>query len=123
MIYWENGFYLDQDKENRRKEISKERWLELLEAQRGGLEIYTDESGYPNVREHRQTQTELREQRGAEIKVLFEELDADINACIDGTKKAKSVSAYRGERAALHNELRQLIGKDALPVTPAVNRE
>lgn len=52
MKYWKNGFHLTQDKDNSRVEISDERWKELLRGNyEQGLEIYTREDGYPDLRE------------------------------------------------------------------------
>lgn len=45
--YWKNGFYLEQDEQNSRVEISDEQWEWLLDEQCNGKEITTDENGYP----------------------------------------------------------------------------
>lgn len=39
MKYWENGFYLEQNEEETRLEVTDERWQELLNAQSAGGKI------------------------------------------------------------------------------------
>ena len=39
MKYWENGFYLEQNEERTRLEVTDERWQELLNEQSLGKEI------------------------------------------------------------------------------------
>lgn len=54
------------------------------------------------------------EERIRQLKAQITELDYDINACEDGAVKAKTIEEYRAERLKLRNELRELLGKDAL---------
>lgn len=48
MIYWENGvFYLEQNKDQTRKEVTKEEWQRLLRERSSGKEIISNDNGYP----------------------------------------------------------------------------
>lgn len=47
MKYWENGFYLEQNENNTRKEISEEVYENLLTEQSNGKEIITNDDGLP----------------------------------------------------------------------------
>lgn len=49
-IFWKDGFY-DYPVEGG-LEITSDRWKELMEGQSSGLEIYTREDGYPDLREY-----------------------------------------------------------------------
>ena len=60
-MYWKNGgFYMEQDAENSRIEISQEYYDELFRGQESGLEIY-DDNGYPRLRKHVVTAEEREE--------------------------------------------------------------
>lgn len=50
MKYWENGFYINQNETNTRKEIEDLDYKSLLEKQSQGFEIFTDDDGFPNFR-------------------------------------------------------------------------
>ena len=59
MKYWENGFYLEQNMDKTRKEISDEYWLELLQGQNNGLIIKENEQGIPILKPNKLTEREL----------------------------------------------------------------
>jgi hypothetical protein len=59
--YWNNGFFEDQSTENDRYEITDEKWIELLDAQSAGKEIYTKKSGEPALRAHVLTEDEKKD--------------------------------------------------------------
>lgn len=59
MRYWENGFYLEQNMDKTRKEISDEYWLELLQGQNNGLIIEENEQGMPTLKPIKLTEREL----------------------------------------------------------------
>lgn len=59
MKYWENGFYLEQNTDKTRKEISDEYWLELLQGQNNGLKIEENEQGIPVLKPNEITEREL----------------------------------------------------------------
>lgn len=71
MKYWKNGFYLEQDGNNTRYEITDEYWQELLKGQSVGKEIKTDANGKPVLVERLLTEKDLI---GIEIKTLKQEL-------------------------------------------------
>lgn len=58
MKYWENGFYLEQNTEETRKEISDEYWLELLQGQNNGQIIAENEQGLPILKPYTLTEHE-----------------------------------------------------------------
>lgn len=51
-VYWEDGFYTDQNEQGTRTQITRERHEELLNLSSQGYDIYTDSQGYPQAREH-----------------------------------------------------------------------
>lgn len=59
MKYWENGFYLEQNTDKTRKEISDEYWLELLQGQNNGQIIAENEQGLPILKPNELTEQEL----------------------------------------------------------------
>ena len=59
MKYWENGFYLEQNTNKTRKEISDEYWIELLQGQNNGLNIEENEQGMPILKPNKLTEQEL----------------------------------------------------------------
>lgn len=75
MKYWENGFYLEQNKENSRVEITDEEWQSLLNEQTNGKEIVTGENGRPVAIEHIANDEEKRQFRIRELSDLLEKTD------------------------------------------------
>ena len=73
MKFWENGFYLEQNKENSRVQITDEEWQNLLNAQSNGKEIVTGENGRPVAIEHITTDEE--KSKVEVLKGLLEEDD------------------------------------------------
>lgn len=71
--------------------------------------LKTNEKGIEAARAHAENMRRI-----AIIKNKLLELDMDINACMDGVRKAKIESEYRAERILLRNELRALEGKEPL---------
>lgn len=110
MKYWENGFYLEQNENNTRKEISDEAWRNLLNAQSNGMEIYTDSNGYPQAREHIVTNEEIKINRISEIKQRLTSISEDIIQDMAG-ELVTNLLEKKQEFIALHNELRILLGK------------
>jgi hypothetical protein len=110
MKYWENGFFLEQNEQNTRKEISDETWRELLEAQSNGMEIYTDDNGLPQVREHIKSNEEIKQNRIDEIKQRLTAISEDIIQDQVG-EFVIDLSTKKQEFITLHNELRSLLGK------------
>lgn len=55
MQYWENGFYLEQNKENTRKEITDEKYKELIDGQCNGKQIISDINGNPILVDYQKT--------------------------------------------------------------------
>ncbi|MGN1077748.1 MAG: hypothetical protein ACI4ST_04470, partial [Candidatus Gallimonas sp.] len=49
-MYYKDGFFTKQSKDNDRIKITEEYFNWLFEQQGEGLEIYSDETGYPRVR-------------------------------------------------------------------------
>lgn len=62
MKYWENGFYLEQNKEKTRTEITDEYWQELLTGQSKGKIIVSNENNYPILKDYEPSQKELDQQ-------------------------------------------------------------
>ena len=59
MKYWENCFYIEQNTDKTRKEISEEYWLELLQGQNKGLIIEENEQGMPILKPNKLTEREI----------------------------------------------------------------
>ena len=72
MKYWENGFYLDQNKEKTRTEISDEYWKQLLDGQSKGKVIVNNENNYPVLEEYKPSQKEVSEQEYFSLKEWFD---------------------------------------------------
>lgn len=75
MKFWKNGFYLEQNEEKTRFEISDEEWQNLLNAQSNGKEIVTGENGRPVAIEHITTDEEKRQNRIRELQSLLDKTD------------------------------------------------
>lgn len=108
--YWENGFYLEQNKTITRKEISEERWKELLEGQNNGKEIFTNAEGFPDLRDYVATAEEIKLNRMNFIKGRLISLSEDIIQDQVGEIVEDFISK-KLEFIDLHNELRTLLGK------------
>lgn len=72
MMYWENGFYLEQNADKTRYEITDKYWQELLDLQSQGKEITTDKNGKPIVVEHILTPQELAQSELYELKNWYD---------------------------------------------------
>ena len=110
MKYWENGFYLEQNDNSTRKEITDERWQELLNEQSNGMEVYTREDGYPDVKEHIATLEETKLMREQQIKEKLISLSEDFIQDYAG-EKIENIENKKREFITLHNELRILQNK------------
>lgn len=82
MKYWEKGFY-EQPMEGA-VEISDEYYMELLNGQSAGKEIYEDSSGMPFLADHQYTIEELKEMKIAEIE-SFDKSETVNSFLLDGT--------------------------------------
>ncbi len=110
MKYWENGFYLQQNLQNTRKEISDEKWSELLKGQSEGKEIFTDIDGYPRLRNHIETEEEYKEKRIYQIKQRLTAISEDIIQDLAG-EMVENIESKKQEFISLHNEIRTLLNK------------
>lgn len=110
MKYFENGFFLEQNLNKTRKEISDEQWQELLKGQSEGLEIYTDESGFPKLREHSVTDEEIKLLRMHEIQIELNSLNQDLVQDLAG-EMVPNIEERKQRFIELHNEMRNLLGK------------
>lgn len=72
MKYWEKGFYLDQNKEKTRTEISDEYWKQLLDGQSKGKVIVNNENNYPVLEDYKPSQKEVCEQEYFSLKEWFD---------------------------------------------------
>lgn len=110
MKYWDNGFYLEQNENCSRKEISDERWNELLSGQGNGKEIYTNADGYPALRDYLPTEEDKKVMRIMSIKDKLSELSKDMIQDIAG-ENVENIATKKLEFITLHNELRTLLNK------------
>ena len=78
MKYWENGFYLEQNADKTRYEITDEYWQELLDQQSQGKEITTDNSGKPIAIEHISTPQEQAQIEIYELEQWFDTYDLQV---------------------------------------------
>ena len=72
MKYWENGFYLEQNTNKTRKEISDEYWLELLQGQNKGLKIEENEYGMPILKPNELTEREVLQNEHSRLVEWFD---------------------------------------------------
>ena len=110
MKYWENGFYLEQNENGTRKEITDDRWQELLDAQSKGMEIYIREDGYPDIKEPVYTLEDNIIIREQEIKQRLSRLSQDFIQDYVG-EKIENLESKKAEFISIHNELRILQNK------------
>lgn len=110
MKYWDNGFYLEQNNENTRLEITDDLWKNLLEEQSKGKEIYY-ENNELKVRERIITEEDKKNIRINEIKEMLSELDYDIIQYTAG-EEIEDIENRKAMFVELHNELRTLLGKE-----------
>ena len=112
MKYWENGFYLEQNKENSRIEITDEEWQVLLNEQAKGKRIYFDkEEKILKTEEIMPTEEDKRQLRIEKIKEELTELSYDLVQDIAG-EYIEDIKERKEEFISLHNELRELLGKN-----------
>ena len=110
MKYWENGFYLEQNENNTRIEITDERWQELLEEQSNGKMIYVD-NGELKTKNYELSEEEIKQNRIEEIKNKLTELNYDFMQYFSG-EEINDIEERKQEFIGLHNELRELLGKE-----------
>lgn len=110
MKYWENGFYLEQNENNTRIEITDERWQELLEEQSNGKMIYLD-NGELKTKDYELSEEEIKQNRIEEIKNKLTELNYDFMQYFSG-EEINDIEERKQEFIELHNELRELLGKE-----------
>jgi len=72
------GFYLEQNENKTRYEITDEYWQELLDLQSQGKEITTDKNGNPIAIDHIITPQELAKKELYEIEQWFERYDLQV---------------------------------------------
>ena len=110
MKYWEEGFYLEQNEDNTRIEISDEKWQELLEEQTNGKIIYLD-NGELKTKDYELSEEEIKQNRIEKIKELLTELNYDFMQYFSG-EDIEDIEERKQRFIELHNELRSLLGKE-----------
>lgn len=110
MKYWEDGFYLEQNKDKTRIEITDEKWQELLNEQSQGKEIYC-ENGILKTKERQLTEEDIKRIRIKNIKNELTELSYDLIQDITG-EIIEDIEDRKERFISLHNELRELLGKE-----------
>ena len=98
MKYWKDGFYLEQDENNTRKEITDERWAELLDGQATGKVIYTDKDGFPQLKDYVPTKKELYEQQIMELKYNLEKTDYQAIKFAEGVLTIEEYAGMKQQR-------------------------
>ena len=116
MKYYENGFYLEQNADKTRYEITDEYWQELLDQQSQGKEITTGENGKPIAIEHISTPQELAETELYELENWFTNYDLQVKQYERATRLGetfdKSIELLDNEardKAIRIKELRKLL--------------
>lgn len=71
MKYWENGFYLSQNKDNTRTEITEEYYNYLISEQNKGMFIY-DDNGYPKIKNYVKSDKETQFEEYENLKYWFD---------------------------------------------------
>ena len=102
MRYWENGFYLEQNMEKTRKEISDEYWLELLQGQINGLKIEENEQGMPILKPNTLTEREVAQN---EYYMLVEWFDVEYARKEQKLRRLHSLGKLTDEGKDPYNEL------------------
>lgn len=110
MKYWEDGFYLEQNKDGTRLEISDDEWQELLGKHSNGEIIYLDNNQL-KTKKIEITEEELKQRRIYEIKSRLTELNYDLVQDFVG-EIIEDIEQRKQEFISLHNELRELLGKE-----------
>lgn len=108
--YWENGFYLEQNEDNTRIEITDERWQELLEEQSNSKMIYLD-NGELKTKNYKLSEEDIKQNRIEEIKNKLTELNYDFMQYFSG-EQIDDIENRKQDFIKLHNELRELLGKE-----------
>lgn len=109
MKYWKNGFYLEQDNNNSRTEITDEYWKTLLREQNLGKRI-VDSNGFPIVEDYIPTQKELNERRITELKRLLAESDYKAIKYAEGEISELDYAETKAQRRAWRTEINELGG-------------
>lgn len=116
MKYWENGFYLEQNADKTRYEITDEYWQELLDLQSQGKEITTDKNGKPIAVDHISTPQELAQSELYELEQWFNNYDLQVKQYERATrlgetfdKDIKMLDNEAREKASRVKELRKLL--------------
>lgn len=102
MKYWENGFYLEQNANKTRYEITNEYWQELLDLQSQGKEISTSENGKPIAIDHISTPKELAETELLELKNWF---DKEYSQKEQKLRRLNTLQIYTDDLKQPYNEL------------------
>lgn len=110
MKYWEDGFYLEQNQEGTRLEITDNEWQQLLQEQSNGKEIYF-ENNKLQTRDRIITEEDKKNARINEIKELLTELNYDFIQYFSG-EDIEDIEERKQRFIELHNELRSLLGKE-----------
>lgn len=105
MRYWENGFYLEQNTNKTRKEISDEYWLELLQGQNNGLNIEENEQGMPILKPNELTERDILQN---EYDALVEWFDAYYARKEQKLRRLHSLGKLTDDDKDPYNELIKL---------------
>lgn len=109
MKYWKNGFYLEQDNNNSRTEITDEYWATLLYEQSLGKHI-VDSNGFPIVEDYVPTQAELNERRITELKMLLAQTDYKAIKYAEGEISEIDYAETKAQRREWRAEINRLGG-------------
>ena len=116
MKYWYNGFYLEQNADKTRYEITDEYWQELLNLQSQGKEITTGENGKPIAIDHIITTQEQAQTELFELENWFTEYDLQVKQYERATrlgetfdKSIEMLDNEAREKALRIKELRKLL--------------
>ena len=102
MKYWENGFYLEQNTDKTRKEISDEYWHELLQGQNNGLKIEENEQGMPILKPNKLTEREIIQN---EYEALVEWFDVEYARKEQKLRRLHTLGKLTDEGKDPYNEL------------------
>lgn len=109
MKYWENGFYLEQNANNTRLEITDEYWAELLEKQSKGYTIKLA-NGQLQAVENTLTESEKRQIRIDELKTLLRESDYKALKYAEGEISELDYAETKAQRREWRAEINRLGG-------------
>lgn len=108
-VYWDNGFFENQNKEGTRKEITNERRLYLLNEQANNYaEIITGEDGYPTLKYLKTSEAEKINEQIELLKTKLKDTDYQAIKFSEGELSEEEYQPIKEQRRAWRQEINLL---------------